>query len=174
MDATRKYERINDKVLIAKAADNVPATRLPKAYKDAVGSPEGHLWKNMMDYELAKLKEMNTWSEINKLDVPPEAQVLPGMWVHLIKSLESGERKFRSRWVVRGDKQKTNISLSNTFAPMSRITSLRILLALATTKNMRIFAWDVDSAYLHGKIDHDIYIKLPDGYEKPEVVGKLN
>jgi len=39
---------------------------------------------------------------------------------------------------------------------------------------MRIFAWDVDSAYLHSKIDHNIYVRLPDGYEKPGKVGKLN
>src|SRR5882724_10675786 len=96
------------------------------------------------------------------------------MWVHLIKNLESGERKFRSQWVVRGDKQKMNLSLSDTFAPVSRITSLRILLALVTLKNLRIFTWDVDSAYLHGKIDHDIFIKLPKGYKKPNKVGKLN
>jgi hypothetical protein len=75
---------------------------------------------------------------------------------------------------VRGDQQKKDISLSDTFAPVSRITSLRILLALATIKNLRIFAWDVDSAYLHGKLDHDIYIRLPDGYEKPGKVGRLN
>src|SRR5882724_11402723 len=127
-----------------------------------------------MDYELNKLEEMETWSEFDETDVPQEAQVLPGMWVHLIKNLESGERKFRSRWVVRGDKQKTDLSLSDTFAPVSRITSLRILLALATMKNLRIFAWDVDSAYLYGKIDHDIFVKLPEGYEKPGKVGKLN
>jgi len=127
-----------------------------------------------MDYELNKLEEMETWSEFDETDVPQEAQVLPGMWVHLVKNLESGERKFRSRWVVRGDKQKTDLSLSDTFAPVSRITSLRILLALATMKNLRIFTWDVDSAYLHGKIDHDIFVKLPEGYEKPGKVGKLN
>src|SRR5882724_11682589 len=57
---------------------------------------------------------------------------------------------------------------------MSHITSLRILLALATMKNLRIFAWDIDSAYLHGKINHDIFVKLPEGYEKPGKVGKLN
>jgi len=43
--------------------------------------------KDAMDYELAKLEEMNTWSETDELDVPPEAQILPGMWVHLHKDL---------------------------------------------------------------------------------------
>ena len=53
-----------------------------------------------MDYELTKLEEMNTWSEIDESDVPPEAQILPGMWVHLIMTLESRDCKFRSRWIV--------------------------------------------------------------------------
>ena len=80
--------------------DNAELDRLRQAYKDAVESLEGHLWKNVMDYKLSKLKEMNTWSEIDKSDVPQESQILLGMWVHLIKNLESGECKFRSRLVV--------------------------------------------------------------------------
>jgi len=64
--------------------------------------------------------------------------------------------------------------LSDTFAPVSCISSLHILLALTTLKDLHIFAWDVDSAYLHGKIDHALYINFPDGYSKPSMVGKLN
>ena len=67
-----------------------------------------------------------------------------------------------------------NISLNDTFAPVSCISSLRILLAFATIKNLHIFTWDVDSAYLHGKIDHDIFVKFPDGYDKLGKVTKLN
>ena len=127
-----------------------------------------------MDYELEKLEEMNTWSKIVDADVPHDAQVLPGKWVHIVKNLEMGGKKFRSRWVVRGDKQKTNLSLSDTFAPVSCITSLWTLLALAMLNNLHIFAWDVDLAYLHGKIDHDIYIKFPDGYSRLGKFAKLN
>src|SRR5882724_7244446 len=173
-DPTWRSERISNKVLISKTTSDAPGPQLPKTYEDAMESPEGQQWKDAMDYELAKLEEMNTWSETDELDVPPEAQILPGMWVHLIKTLESKERKFRSRWVVRGDKQKTNLSLSDTFAPVSHISSLCILLALTTLKDLHIFAWDVDSAYLHRKIDHALYINFPDGYSKPSMVGKLN
>jgi len=41
-------------------------------------------------------------------------------------------------------------------------------------RDLRIFAWDVDSTYLHGKMDHDLYIDFPNGYSKPGMVGKLN
>ena len=47
-------------------------------------------------------------------------------------------------------------------------------MALATLKNMRVFAWDVDSTYLHGRIDHDVYVTLPDGYGKSGKAGQLN
>jgi len=50
--------------------------------------------KDAMDYELAKLEEMNTWSDIEESNIPQDKQILPGMWVHLVKNLESGERKF--------------------------------------------------------------------------------
>ena len=53
-----------------------------------------------MDYKLAKLEEMNMWSKIDEYDVPQSKQILLGMWVHLVKNLESGEKKFRERWVV--------------------------------------------------------------------------
>ena len=73
-----------------------------------------------------------------------------------------------------GEKQKPNLSLSDTFMPISHITSLQILLALTTIKDMRLFTWDINSAYLHDKINHNIYINFPDGYGKPGKVGKLN
>jgi len=93
--------------------------------------------------------------------------------VHLIKNLESGDRKFISRWVVCGGKQKPNLSMSNTFVPISHITSADPT-SLTTIKDMRIFTWDINSAYLHDKINHNIYINFPDGYGKPGKVGKLN
>src|SRR5882724_2252957 len=88
---------------------NTPEMHTPKAYTDTVNSPEGKLWKEAMDYELTKLEEMNTWSEVNRSDMPSGTQIPPGMWVHLIKNLELGEKKFHSRWVVRGNKQKMNL-----------------------------------------------------------------
>jgi len=166
-DPTRRSEHISNKVLITKTNSDTPEIKTPRNYEEAVNSPEEKLWRDAMDYELAKLEEMNTWDEIDESDVPSSAQVLPGMWVHLVKKLESGDKKFCSRWVVRGDKQKTNLSLSKTFTPVSHISSLRVLLALATLKNLHIFAWDIDSAYLHRKMDHYLYIALPDGYGKP-------
>jgi len=56
--------------------------------------------------------------------------------------------------------QKTNLSLSDTFTPVSQISLLWLLLALTTIKDLCIFMWDIDSAYLHGKMDHNLHIAL--------------
>jgi len=64
--------------------------------------------------------------------------------------------------------------LSDTFALVSHISSLRILLALTTLKNLWIFVWVVGSTYLHGMINHKLYVRFPDGYSKLDKVGKLN
>src|SRR5882724_9466988 len=165
-DPTRRSKCISQKVFIMKTNSDTPEIITPKGYKDAISSPEAKHWKDTMDYEFTKLSEMNTWDEMNESNIPSNAQVLPGMWVHMIKKQEIGDPKFQSRWVVQGDKQNMNLSLSDTFAPVSHISSLWVLLALTTLRDLCIFVWDVDSAYLHGKMDHDLYINLPDGYGK--------
>ena len=95
-EPTRRSERLKDqeagdKVLITKVTSKemLPEITIPRAYSDAISSPEGKFWKDAMDYELRKLEEMNTWDEINLKDLPDNTQVLPGMWVHTIKNLES-------------------------------------------------------------------------------------
>src|SRR5882724_1144117 len=172
-DPIRRSDRLSNqedskKVLVTRAVGNMSKIRTPKAYNDAINLPEGKLWKEAMDYELTKLKEMNTWSEVDKSNVLSDAQVLPGMWVHLIKNLELGGMKFHSRWVIQGDKQKTNLSLSDTFAPVSHISSLWILRALATLKNLQFFAWDINSAYCH-----DLFPKLSPTQPPPPPFGQV-
>ena len=68
--------------LITKTNGDTPDIKALRNYEDAVNSPEGKIWRDAMDYKLTKFEEMNTWNEIDESDVPSNAQVLPGMWVH--------------------------------------------------------------------------------------------
>jgi len=74
---------------------------------------------------------------------------------------------------VGGDQQKMNLSLSDTFTPISCISSLQLLLALVALEDLQLFSWDIDMAHLHSKIDHDIYIELRDSYSRLGKIGKL-
>ena len=106
-EPSRRSEHLQDQktdnqVLITKTIgdENPPEIKIPRTYSQAVNSPEGKSWKEAMDYELSKLEEMNTWTELNEADIPQSAQILPGMWVNTVKNMETGEKKFWSRWVV--------------------------------------------------------------------------
>ena len=103
-----------------------------------------------VDYELTKLGEMNTWSEVNKSDILMSAQILPGMWVHAVKKSQVARISNTTR-LYEATNKKTNLSLSEIFVSVSHISSLQIILALASLKDLHIFAWDIDSAYLHGR-----------------------
>jgi len=79
-----------------KMNSDTPEIIIPKGYKDTISSPEANLWKDMIDYELSKLSEMNTWDEMDESNIPSSMQVLPGMWVHLVKKQDLGNLKFHS------------------------------------------------------------------------------
>src|SRR5882672_4070228 len=102
MDPTRRSEHIGNKVLITKMNSDIPEVKTPRKYEDMVNSPEEKLWRDVMDYKLTKLEEMNTWNEMNESNVLSSAKILPCMLLHLVKKLELGDKKFHSRWVVQG------------------------------------------------------------------------
>ena len=81
-------------MLITRNTSNVSKVKIPKAYNNAISLPEGNFWKDAIDYKLTKLEEMNTWSEVDQTNVPQDAQVIPRMWVHIVKNPESGDQKF--------------------------------------------------------------------------------
>lgn len=86
------------------------------------------------------------------------------------------DRANKARLVVHGFAQKYGIDYDETFSPVAKITTVRVLLALAASKSWKLWQMDVKNAFLHGELDRDIYIDQPQGFvnhEKSEYVCKL-
>ena len=66
--------------------------------------------------------------------------------------------KFKVRLVAKGFKQKTNLDFFDTFSPVTRITSIRLLIAIAAIFNLKIHQMDVKTAFLNGDLDEEIYM----------------
>ncbi|CAI7816160.1 unnamed protein product [Closterium sp. NIES-54] len=82
--------------------------------------------------------------------------------------------KFKARWVVRGFDQEHGRDFTETFAPVSRHTSLRILLAVAAMKKKKLRQIDVANAFLYAPVDAEIYVELPHGsHGEPNQVCQL-
>jgi ATP-binding cassette subfamily B (MDR/TAP) protein 1 len=74
--------------------------------------------------------------------------------------------KFKARFIVRGCEQKQEIDYKEIYSPTVDFTSPRTLLAVAAKQNLNIKSFDIKTAFLHGELNEDIYMKLPEGYEE--------
>ncbi|SCZ92888.1 BZ3500_MvSof-1268-A1-R1_C064g00310 [Microbotryum saponariae] len=73
----------------------------------------------------------------------------------------------KARLVAQGNRQRDGIDFNETFAPVARFSSIRSLLALAAANGLHVHQADIDKAYLHGDLDHDIWMTTPRGFDLP-------
>ena len=81
--------------------------------------------------------------------------------------------KHKARLVVKGYSQEPGIDFTKTFAPVSRLDTIKLLLALTTQNGWHIFQLDVKSAFLNGVLNEEIYVEQPDGFEKEITSNKV-
>ena len=81
----------------------------------------------------------------------------------------------KARLGARGDLQKSGIDYRQTFAPVVKFVSLRVLLTYAGLRRFRTRHFDIESAFLHGSVDLEVYMQQPQGFEDgTNCVCKLN
>ncbi|GKC03580.1 ribonuclease H-like domain-containing protein [Tanacetum coccineum] len=82
----------------------------------------------------------------------------------------------KARLVAQGYNQQEGIDYDETYAPVARLESIRILLTIACANDFRLYQMDVKSAFLNGFINEEVYIAQPPrfiDFEKPNYVYKL-
>ena len=75
--------------------------------------------------------------------------------------------KYKARLIVKGYKQKEGLDYFETFSPVTRITSIRILIALAAVYDLKIDQMDVKTTFLNGELEEEIYMEQPEGFIVP-------
>ncbi|KAH9123075.1 hypothetical protein AeMF1_005854, partial [Aphanomyces euteiches] len=132
----------------------------PRNYNEAVEGPEASKWTKAIDEELAALNDYGTWEET---DVVPKC-ALDTTWVFKIKTDKDGNvARRKARLVIRGYMQIPGVDFGDTYAPVTRVNSMRCVLAIAASRDYEIKQFDVDTAFLNPAIDYEIYIKRPQG-----------
>ena len=81
--------------------------------------------------------------------------------------------KYRARLVAQGFTQLYGVDFQETFAPVARLSSIRMTIALAASGNWELHQMDVKSAYLNSPIDTAIYMRLPPGYGSKGKVARV-
>ena len=131
----------------------------PQSYAEILRRRDKDLWLESMHRELRALLANKTWEYVRRSDVPPGHKILTGRWLWTNK--RDGTRK--SRWVIRGFEQVEGIDYQETFAAVAKAESYRILLAIATLLGWDVEQIDINTAFLYGEIDTDIYMEIPKG-----------
>ena len=122
-----------------------------------------------MKTEIESLNETETWDLVPK---EKGQNIIPGRWMYKIKHDSNGNiDKFKARCVAKTFKQIEGIEYSDTFAPTSKPETFKILLALSAIENFFLKQMDVKAAYLHPKIDEEVYLEQPKGFEKLDSNG---
>lgn len=140
-------------------------------YLEAISSAKAPEWKKAMDREIASLKEAGTFT-VCKL--PPGFKAIGGKWVLKIKRGGKLEiLKHKARFVAQGFLQRYGVDYIDTYAPVARIPSIRIIIALAAHHDWDLHQMDVKSAYLNGDLEEEIYMYQPEGYVVSDKDGPL-
>jgi transposase InsO family protein len=136
----------------------------PETYLEALDSEYSMYWKQAMDDEYNSLLENNTWT----LETPPAGvKPIPVKWVYKVKKDASGQfERFKARLVVKGFKQQEGIDYTEVFAPVSKFSTVRALLAKAAAEDLELHQLDIKTAFLHGELEETIYMEQPTGYEE--------
>ncbi|KAE8992723.1 hypothetical protein PF005_g18561 [Phytophthora fragariae] len=115
--------------------------------------------------EMAVLKDKGVIMEIPGEDVPPDAKPVKTMWVYALKSDHEGfVIRFKARIVSLGNYQRPDIDFHETFAPVARMSSFRLLMAIAAELGLEVYGGDINTAYLNATLAIRQYLSSIDGY----------
>jgi hypothetical protein len=143
----------------------------PKTFKQAMKSSNAHQWKMAMDEEIKAIEDNMTWE---LADLPPGRKAIGCKWVFKEKKDGSGTTiRYKARLVAQGFSQKFGQDYDEVFAPVARQATFRLLLSIAGTRNYHLRQYDIKSAFLNGKLEEEIYMKQPPGYEHGEKIYRL-
>ena len=134
----------------------------PQTYKEAMTSREAPFWKEAINSEVESILQNHTWELV---DIPPGNKPIGYKWIFKRKLKADGSiDKYKARLVTKGYRQKEGLDYFDTYSPVSRITSIGMLIAIASLNNMEIHHMDVKTAFLNGELDEEIYIEQPEGF----------
>jgi hypothetical protein len=156
----------------AKSAVSLPSE--PLSREEALDSSEADLWQAAMDEEMTSLMENGTWT---LEELPPGRKLVACKWVYKTKTDPNGKPvRWKARVVAKGFQQRAGVDFDEVYAPVSKQSTLRALLAVVAEEDLELHQLDVKTAFLNGELEETIYMAQPPGYQQgsPGVACRLH
>ena len=140
----------------------------PRNHREAMECPH---WHDAMEAEFLALQNNKTWRL-----VPPVSgvNVIDSKWVFKIKQKSDGSiERYKAHLVAKGFKQRYGLDYEDTFSPVVKPTTIRVLLSMALTHGWHLRQLDMQNAFLHGVLEEEVFMRQPPGYEDSTKPGYL-
>ena len=135
---------------------------IPNTFKKAMTLPAKAHWKAASDKEVASLKTNNVYTLVPATAVPAGHKIVGSRWVYKVKA----DKSYKGRVVVLGWGQVPGVDCGGTFAPVCRLQSIRMVLAIAAEFDFEGLQLDYNTAFfLNAKVEEEVHIKMAPGYE---------
>lgn len=150
---------------------SVSEVREPLSVKQALESTE---WRSAMQKEMDSLRSNDVWELV---PLPEGRKAIGSKWVFKVKQKPDGSvERYKARLVAQGFAQRYGLDYDQTFSPVVRFESFRTILAISTKEELTIHQMDVNTAFLNGELEEEVYLKQPEAFEeegKSHLVCKL-
>uniref|UniRef100_A0A2N9GH48 Integrase catalytic domain-containing protein n=1 Tax=Fagus sylvatica TaxID=28930 RepID=A0A2N9GH48_FAGSY len=148
---------------------SVSSIVVPKSYREALSHPG---WRKAMEEEMHALDLNHTWDLVHK---PAGTPIVGCRWVFTVKqNLDGTVDRLKARLVAKGFTQTYGLDYTETFSPVAKLNSIRIIISLAANLDWPLHQLDVKNAFLHGDLNETVYMAQPPGFEsKGECVCHL-
>lgn len=135
----------------------------PKNVKEAL---EDELWINAMQEELGQFEKNDVWDLVPR---PSNSNVIGTKWIFKNETDEHGNiTRNKARLVAHGYTEVEGVNFDETFTPVARLESIRLLLSIACLMSIKLFQMDVKSAFLNGFLNEEVFVEQPKGFEDPQ------
>jgi hypothetical protein len=117
-----------------------------------------------MREEMNALERNQTWEIV---ELPKEKKTVGCKWVYALKYKADGSlERYKARLVAKGFTQTFGIDYQETFAPVAKMNTIRILFSLSTNLGWCMQPYDVKNAFLHRELEEEVYMDLPPGFSR--------
>jgi hypothetical protein len=134
----------------------------PRSYDEAMSSLTCNEWMTTMKDEMESMRTNQIWELI---DLPSVRKSIGNKWVLKIKRKADGSiDKYKTRLVAKGYTQREGVDYEETFSPMVRFVSIRLILAMIASLDLELHQMDVKTAFLNRELDEKIFMDQPIGF----------